>query len=140
MGTLSTDEILLVSAETVSALASFVPISEFVLGSSDVYRSGPSITASGRWTGSTSAVRISRSVSSLSIGQSSAFTVSKVGEPRLPPPLTSPWSDGGDVKTLLELETELAREGAWDRTFRGLPVGGLRAADRLVLVDPAALD
>jgi len=41
-----------------------------------------------------------------------------VGEPVLPPPRISPSSGGGDVKTLLVLETEPFRDGAWDRTFR----------------------
>lgn len=94
-----------------------------------------SICASGSWSESSLVNR-----SSTSVLHSSTSTVSKVGEPGIPPPLTSPLSDGGDVKTLVVLETELVRDGAWDLAFRGLPVGGLRAADRLVLTDPPALD
>jgi hypothetical protein len=52
------------------------------------------------------------------------FTASKVGEPVLPPPRISPSSDGGDVKTLELLATELALEFVWDLVRRGLVVGG----------------
>jgi hypothetical protein len=68
----------------------------------------------------------------LSSSQTSTPRVSKVGEPVCPPPLISPSSDGGDVKTLLVLETELARDGACDLACRGLPVvDGARLDDRL---------
>jgi hypothetical protein len=67
-----------------------------------------------------------------SSSQTSTPRVSRVGEPVCPPPLISPSSDGGDVKTLLVLDIELARDGACDLGVRGLPVAdGARLDDRL---------